>query len=286
MTMITYAMLNGKLSRAEALSLHVSDLSILRGYGIFDFFLFLKGQPLFLDDYLDRFYRSASLLHLESPFSRADFAEQILQLIEANGCQEGGIRLLLTGGYSVDGYTPAEPNVLVLQYPLPAQAWDTSATLKLMTHQHLRELPEIKTTNYITGISLLPQLKKHGADDLLYLDGEWVRESVRSNFFLVLEGERVVTPALKILAGVTRKQVLHLARQRYTVEEREVHVSEIAGAREAFFTSSTKGIFPVVQIDGRPVGDGNPGPVSKQLQKDFMAHLETYLQAKMAVATS
>lgn len=280
--MITYSMVNGQLARIEAAALHVSDLSVLRGYGIFDFFLFLKGQPLFLEDYLDRFYRSALLLHLEIPFSREDFATQIFRLIEANGHQQGGIRLLLTGGYSPDGYTPSEPNVLILQYPLPQQAWDTNITLKLMTYPHLRELPEIKTTNYITGISLLPELKKRGADDLLYLDGDWIRESVRSNFFLVLEGERVVTPAQKILLGVTRKQILHLARQRYTVEEREVHISEIGQAKEAFFTSSTKGLFPVIEIDGQPVGDGQPGPVSKQLQQDFIGHLEAYLQEKEA----
>lgn len=283
--MITYSMVNGHLARTDEAALHVSDLSILRGYGIFDFFLFLKSQPLFLEDYLDRFYRSALLLHMEIPFSREDFASQIFQLIEANGQEEGGIRLLLTGGYSPDGYTPASPNVLILQYPLPANAWDTNATLKLMTYPHLRELPEIKTTNYITGISLLPELKKRGADDLLYLDGEWVRESVRSNFFLVLEGERVVTPAKKILLGVTRKQILHLARQRYTVEEREVHVSEIGQAREAFFTSSTKGLFPVTEIDGHPIGNGQPGPVSGQLQQDFMAHLQAYLHKKLEVSS-
>ena len=280
--MITYSMVNGHLTRTDEAALHVSDLSILRGYGIFDFFLFLKGQPIFLEDYLDRFYRSAHLLHLEIPYSRADFAAQIFSLIEANGHQAGGIRLLLTGGFSPDGYTPSSPNVLILQYPLPQQAWDPNITLKLMTYPHLRELPEIKTTNYITGISLLPELKKRGADDLLYLDGGWIRESVRSNFFLVLEGERVVTPANKILLGVTRKHILHLARQRYTVEEREVHVSEIGQAKEAFFTSSTKGLFPVTAIDGQPVGDGHPGPVSKQLQQDFMAHLEAYLQEKTA----
>lgn len=280
--MITYSMVNGHLTRTDEAALHVSDLSILRGYGIFDFFLFLKGQPIFLEDYLDRFYRSAQLLHLEMPYSRADFATQIFHLIEANGQQAGGIRLLLTGGFSPDGYTPSSPNVLILQYPLPQQAWDPNITLKLMTYSHLRELPEIKTTNYITGISLLPELKKRGADDLLYLDGDWIRESVRSNFFLVLEGERVVTPANKILLGVTRKHILQLARQRYTVEEREVHVSEIGQAKEAFFTSSTKGLFPVTEIDGQPVGNGQPGPVSKQLQQDFMAHLEAYLQEKIA----
>lgn len=281
--MINYSIINGHLTRADEASLRVTDLSILRGYGIFDFFLFRDGQPLFLEDYLDRFYRSAELLHMQIPYSRKDFAGQIFQLIEANGQANGGIRLLLTGGYSPDGYTPAAPNVLILQYPLPANAWDTHTTLRLMTHAHMRELPEVKTINYITGISLLPELKKRGADDLLYLDGEWIRESVRSNFFLVLDNERVVTPANKILLGVTRKQVLYLARKRYTVEEREVHVSEIRQAREAFFTSSTKGVFPVLQIDDHVIGDGQTGPVSRQLQQDFLRHMEAYVQEKQAL---
>lgn len=277
--MINYSNINGHLVTAGEASLKVSDLSIIRGFAIFDFFLFRKGHPLFLDDYLDRFYRSAQLLHMEIPFSKTGFARQILQLIEQNGQQDGGIRLLLTGGYSSDGYTPTDPNVLILQYPLPAKTWQPSHGIKLMTHNFLREIPEVKTTNYVTGISLIPELKRRGFDDLLFVEnGEWIRESVRSNFFLVLDDQRVVTSGDKVLLGVTRKQVLHLAGKRYQVEERNVHISEIKQAKEAFFTSTIKGVLPVVQIDDQVIGDGKPGPVAAQLYQDFIAHVEAYLE--------
>lgn len=277
--MINYSNINGHLVPAGEASLKVSDLSVIRGFAIFDFFLFRQGHPLFLDDYLDRFYRSAELLHMAVPFSKAGFARQILQLIEHNGQEEGGIRLLLTGGYSPDGYTPAEPNVLILQSPLPAKTWQNSQGIKLMTHTFLREIPEVKTTNYVTGISLLPELQRRGFDDLLFVEnGEWIRESARSNFFLVLDGQRVVTPGTKVLLGVTRKQILHLAGKRYQVEERDVHISEVAEAREAFFTSTIKGVLPVVQVDDQVIGDGKSGPVAAQLYRDFIAHVEAYLE--------
>lgn len=278
MTMITYSTINGQLVRADEAALKVTDLSILRGFAIFDFFLFRQKQPLFLDDYLDRFYRSAALIHMEIPYTRAAFAAQIFQLIEANQQEDGGIRLLLTGGYSPDGYTPTDPNILILQYPLPANAYRTDFSIKLMTYHFLRELPEVKTTNYATGIRLLTEMKQRGADDVLYIDGEWIRESARSNFFLVLDDGRVVTAGNKVLLGVTRKQILHLARQRYKVEEREVHISEIKQAKEAFFTSSIKGVLPVSQIDDQVIGDGKIGPVASQLQQDFMQLVQAYVQ--------
>lgn len=275
--MITFSTINGQLVRANEATLHVSDLSILRGFAIFDYFLFKERQPLFMDDYLDRFYRSAHLIHMQIPYSREEFAGQIMALIQANDLEEGGIRLLLTGGYSPDGYTPTQPNILILQYPLPANAHRTDSMIKLMTYPFLRELPEVKTTNYATGIRLIPEMKQRGVDDLLYIDGEWIRESARSNFFLVLDDQRVVTARDKVLLGVTRKQILHLAGKRYQVEERDVHVSEIKQAKEAFFTSSIKGVLPVSHIDDLRIGDGSIGPVAATLQQDFLQHIRQYL---------
>lgn len=278
MTMITFSIINNHLVKADEAALNVSDLSILRGFAIFDYFLFRQRQPLFLEDYLDRFYRSAKLIHMEIPYSKEEFAAQIFQLIAANGEEEGGIRLLLTGGYSPDSYTPTDPNILILQHPLPANAYRTNTSIRLMTYPYLRDLPEVKTTNYATGIRLIPEMKRRGADDLLYLDGDWVRESARSNFFLVFDDNRVVTARDKVLLGVTRKQILHLAGLRYPVEEREVHISEIRHAREAFFTSSIKGVLPVTQIDDQIIGDGKIGPVASQLQQDFLQHVQNYIE--------
>jgi branched-chain amino acid aminotransferase len=280
--MITHYNINGKPTPVEQAVLHVSDLSILRGFGIFDYFLAREGHPLFLEDYLNRFYRSAEITGLEIPFSKTELTKHIYNLLEINQKKDAGIRLVLTGGYSPDGYTPADPNLLILMYDLPANAWEFSQTgLKIITHRFQRELPEVKTINYATGIRMLGAIKAAGAQDLLYVDGDWVRESARSNFFIVTpEGKIATTPDL-ILSGVTRKQVLEIARKNnFTVEERPVHIAEIETAAEAFFTSSTKGVMPITWVDGQPVGDGKPGPVSVRLQTLFLEHVRQYLNGK------
>jgi len=124
---------------------------------------------------------------------------------------------------------------------------------------------------------MLPRIRAAGAQDLVYHDGGWIRESARSNFYLVDNHGAIVTPHEQILEGVTRKHVLELARQAgIRVEERDVHIDEINLATEAFFTSSTKGVMPVTHIDNREISDG-PGPVSRQLQALFLKKVEAYL---------
>ena len=98
--MLNYCILNGHLTKSEEANLNLNDLAIIRGYGVFDFFLFKQKTPLFIEDYLNRFHNSAQLLGLLIPFSRGQMKEKIQKLIEANGEKEGGIRLLLTGGYA------------------------------------------------------------------------------------------------------------------------------------------------------------------------------------------
>jgi branched-subunit amino acid aminotransferase/4-amino-4-deoxychorismate lyase len=280
--MIQYYNINGQQVPAASASLHVSDLSILRGYGIFDYFLAREGHPLFLQDYLNRFYRSAQELYLEIPFSQEEMKRHIYALLEANGVKEAGIRLVLTGGYSPDGYTPAaSPNLLILMYELPGSAWEFSTQgIKIITHPFQRELPEVKTINYSTGIRMLKTVKERGATDLVYIDqGQWIRESARSNFFLVLPDDTIVTADEKILWGITRRQVIDAARAAgYTVEERPIHVSELDQAQEAFFTSTIKGVMSIGQIDERVYGDGSIGRVTKVLQGLFLEKVKGYLR--------
>ena len=279
-TMIKYYNINGQQVPVENATLHVSDLSILRGYGIFDYFLAREGHPLFLDDYLNRFYRSAAELYLEIPFDKAELKRQIYALLQANEVQEAGIRLVLTGGYSPDGYTPVHPNLLIMMYDLPASAWEFSAQgIKIITHPFQRELPEVKTINYSTGIRMLKTIKERGATDLIYVDqGEWIRESARSNFFLVKPDKTIVTADEKILWGITRRQVIDAAREAgYTVEERPIHISELEQASEAFFTSTIKGVMAIGQIDDRVYGDGTIGKVTQELQELFVGKVKAYL---------
>lgn len=270
--MLPYVHLNGKLQPYEEARLQLGDLGLLRGYGIFDYFLFRNRKAYFLEDYLDRFYRSAAQLELPVPYSREVLPVLVKELIRANAIGNGGIRLLLTGGYSPDGYTPAQPNFAMMQYPYPEYSPDWyEKGVKLMTYRHQRELPGIKSTNYLTGIFIRKRLQQANAPFVLYHDGEFVRESDRSNFLIVDAEGTLVAPAEKVLAGVTRKYVLQLARQmNVKVREDNIRLTELATAREAMLTSTTKGIMPVTTIDRQTIGTGRPGPLSPRLQSAFI----------------
>lgn len=275
--MIRYYNLNGKLTEVAQAKLQVSDLAILRGFGIFDYFLVKKHQPLFLTDYLDRFYTSAEKLGLSVPVDRPEMTRHIRELIAANGLENAGIRLVLTGGYAADSYTPEAPNLIIMEHPFKEPpAWQYDQGVRLMAHDYQRELPEIKSINYLTGIRLQAALKAQQADYLLYHDQGIIRESDRSNFFGVTENGILVTPDEKILRGITRKQILHLAKEVMPIEEREMRMEELPTLREAFLTSSTKGVMPVVQVDDQPVGDGKPGDVTYKLGELFMEWVGEY----------
>lgn len=285
--MLPYYCINGQLVAAAEARLHVSDLSILRGYGVFDYFAVRQGHPMFFADYAARFMRSARLLELDLPHTAAELEALVYELIAANGQPDGGIRLLLTGGYSMDGYTPAQPNFLLMQYPAPQYPTaHFTEGISLLTHCFQRELPAVKSINYLTGIRMQPALRARGAQDVLYYDAQgYVRESDRSNFFMISAEGVLTTPGEKILEGVTRLQLLRLAASLgMRVDVREIHLDELATAQEAFLTSSTKGVMPVTQIDGKPVSNGRVGAGSQQLGAWFTTHAAAYL-AELAPTT-
>ncbi|MEK7255150.1 MAG: aminotransferase class IV, partial [Bacteroidota bacterium] len=264
--MIKYYSINGKLVPAEQATLHASDLAILRGYGMFDFFLVKKGQPLFLDDYLDRFEKSSRILHLHVPFSRQELTRQIMEVVRANGLTEGGMRLVLTGGYASDGYSPSTPNLIIMEHPAPVYPVERyEKGVKLMLHEYHRTFPSAKTINYIVGIYLLPQMREAGAEDILFHSGGNIYETTRANFFIVLPDDTIVTAGDGILEGITRMKTLEVAKRHYHVEERDLALEELKTAREAFITASTKGVMPVVQVDDQVIGNGKPGEVTRHI---------------------
>lgn len=274
--MIKYCSINGQLFEYEKASLHVSDLAILRGYGVFDFFRVVAGQPVCLEDYLQRFFRSAALMGLHSPLDKYELESTIFQILHANKCAECGIRLVLTGGLAEDGYTPTNPNLLVLAHPfVPAPSQQYEQGVSLMTYPHQRECPEAKTINYLTGIRLQPTLQAKGFDYLLYHDGDAVRESDRANFFMISQENKLVTPNHKILLGITRKRILEVAVNQMEVEEREISLPELLVCKEAFLSGSNKSILPVRKINDHLIGNGCPGVITRQL----MAGLEQAIPA-------
>lgn len=268
---------NGSLVSTSEARVFVNDLALLRGYGVFDFFRVVEGEPLFVADYLRRFANSARLLGLELPVSLADLEGQVRRVIEANALENAGMHLLLTGGYSSDGLTPGLPNLVVQPRavkPLAPEVFTEGAAL--IAHAYARDLPEAKTIHYVTAIRLLPEQRAAGAVDVLYHQGGLVSETARSNVFIVENG-RLRTPGRGVLPGVTRKQVLELAQDLCEVREDDVALAELLEADEVFITSSLKGVMPVVRLGGDAVGGGRPGPITRALMVAFERRVREYL---------
>lgn len=275
---------NEQLVPAKEASLKVNDLAILRGFGIFDFFLVWDHVPLFIEDYLDRFYRSAELIHLEVPATRAALKARIHELIRMHGQSHAGIRLVMTGGYASDSYTPVQANLLVMHHdykPFPESAYTDG--IKLMTFEYQRDLPEVKTTNYAMGIRLIPQLKAAGATEPLYHSNGTIKEAVRSNFFIVQEDNTIVTADEEILFGITRKHLLAAAAPEFKIEKRLIKLEELWTAKEAFLTGSNKGVIPITRIDDHVYGDGKPGQATLRIKDLFDTYRGNYVKQHRSI---
>ena len=257
------------LENEEAL-LHVSDISMQRGYAVFDFFRTVNSVPLFMTDHLDRFFNSAAALHLPMRKSREELSAIVQELIKKSALPETGIRLLLTGGYSSDSYHPAEPNLLITCNPVKtATPADFEKGYAVITYEHLRELPHVKSINYLVAVWLQPLLKEKQADDVLYFKKGLISEFPRANVFIVTAGNKLVTPANNMLLGITRKKILLLAAELMPVEERDIAVDELLSASEIFLTSTTKKIIPVVKVNSKIIGDGKAGKITTMLYQQF-----------------
>lgn len=273
-----YSFVNDEFVPADHASLLITDLSIQRGYGIFDFFKTLGGRPIFPDDHLDRFFRSADQLRLPVGRTRDELKSILAELQRRNAIPDSGIRMTLTGGYSPDGYMLSQPNLIITQRALDVTiTQECRETIRLITYPHQRQMPETKTIDYLMAIWLQPLIKDRDANDVLYHHNGFVSECPRSNFFIVTADDVLATPGKNVLKGITRMKVLDIARPLITVEgrpirpeERDVRLEELLTAKEAFITSTTRLIIPVTHIDNIPVGKGTPhegviGPVAQSL---------------------
>lgn len=242
---------NNQIVPLQEAGVPVTDLLVQRGYGIFDYLRVAKDKPLFIDDHLDRFFNSAEMMRLNIPQTREDIKNIVTQLIQKNNMPYSGIRMIIAGGDAPDGYTIEHPHLIIIQAPLaaPTLTLPTSG-IKLVTYNYQRQIPEVKTTDYLMAVWLQPWMKEQGGDDILYHHNGLVRECPRSNFFMVTKENVLVTAANEMLNGITRKNIIAVCKAKgIPLEVRDLDISEIKTANEAFITSSTKRIIPVHQVD-------------------------------------
>ena len=275
--------INGEILPQEKALIPVYDLGLLRGLGIFDFFRVLDGIPVFAEDHIERLENSMRMLDFNTGISTAQWHDLFHQLIDANKVDRAGFRVVVTGGFSDDGYSiPEKKNVYMMLHGLPASdPVQYERGVKLVTTNYQRDTPTAKTTVYIESMKAQPHLKKAGAFEVLYHAKGIISECSRCNIFFITPEGVIVTPGTGMLRGITRKQVLAIAAEHnMPLEEREIHIEEIPWMAGAFLTATTKGVLPVVNIDDQPIGDGMVHPLAKQLQELYVRRVDHYLAAR------
>ena len=254
----------------------INDVAVLRGYSAFEALRTYNRRPFHLDKHLTRLYHSAALIELEIPWPRESLWAIIREVIELNIYKHAAIRILVTGGESEDSILPTgKPTLAVLITALGERDLERFAQgYKLITTRLQRTEPDAKTTNYLVAIRALKEAARRNASDTLYVDEQGhVLEATRSNFF-IFRGDTLVTPEAGVLKGITRNVVLDLAMERFPIEERPILLDELALAEEAFITSSSREIMPVVQINDLKIGKGLPGSRTYELEQRFIEMIE------------
>lgn len=264
-----FVYLNGEIVPAEKAAISPFDIGLLRGYAVFDLLQTVRDVPFMVAEHLERFRASAAQLGLEVPATDGEIASAIDKLLALNGHTEATVRMVLTGGISPDGmhYEPSTPTFFMLtheMFDVPASFYESGATL--LTHEHRREMPEAKTTNYLTWLKHHPRIDEAGALDVLYHSGGVISEAATASFYVVRDS-KILAPEKGVLWGTIGSLVLELAEGHFEVVYGEVSLEEALGADEAFLTSSVRGVVPIVRLDEREIGDGTPGPVTRELMR-------------------
>ncbi|QRR02992.1 aminotransferase class IV [Dyadobacter sandarakinus] len=267
---------NGEIFPVDTALFKTNDLGLLRGYGLFDFFRTYNGVPFRWDDYWARFENSARLLKLSLPLTKEATSRILADLHALSGEQEVTFRFVLTGGYAPDSVHVVQPNFLIRTEPLPR---DNPAGklkgIKVLPYEYVRDLPEIKSTNYVHMILMADEMERQQASDLLFYKNGEVSELTRSNVFII-SGNQLITADRNVLHGITRRVVMELAAPHMQVVERTLTLQELLDADEVFTTSSTKWVMPIVQVGDRQIGDGTAGKQTLFLQGLFEKYVESW----------
>ena len=273
--MIIY--LDGKFVPEEEAKVSVFAHGLLYGDGVFEGIRAYNGRVFRLTEHLVRLYNSAKAILLEIPMSLEEMEEAVLETLRRNKLKDAYIRLVVTRGKGDLGLDPkkcCKPTVFIITDAIslyPEEMYKNG--LKIVTVPTRRNAPEavnpnIKSLNYLNNILAKIEAANAGAQEAIMLNNEgYVAECTGDNIFIIKDG-KIYTPstALGGLPGITRSAVIELARKMgYTVEETFFTRYDIYTADEAFLTGTAAEAIPVVELDGRAIGNGKPGPITQEL---------------------
>ncbi len=277
--------IDGEFVQEDDAQLSVKDITVLRGYGVFDFLITYNRRPFYLKEHVARLENSASEIGLELQHSNAQMCEIVEETIKRNDHHtESNIRIVYTGGISPDGVTPQGNGILMVmvtpKFELPDWWYTDGAAVATVDME--RFIPTSKSTNYLNAVFAQQQAKKKGGIEAIYVDRKnRVLEGTTTNIFGV-KGSTIVTPPDGILPGITRSVVLELAKGRHDVELRHIDREELKEFNEIFISASNKEIVPVIKVDDMVVADGKPGMQTRKIMSLFREYTEAYGQGAIS----
>jgi branched-chain amino acid aminotransferase len=273
--------INGKFFDKADAKISVFDHGLLYGDGIFEGLRIYDGRVFRLRQHLERLYDSAKAIKLEMPLTFEQMMDAMRNAVEVNQKKDGYIRLVVTRGAGSLGLDPrkaSNPQVIIIVDDIklyPQEMYDNGLTIVTAStiRNHPNSLnPRIKSLNYLSSILAQIECIEAGCIEALMLNhkGE-VAEGSADNIFIVKRGVvKTPPPEAGILEGITREAVMELATKAgITVLQTALTRFDVYGADECFLTGTAAELIPVVKVDGRAIGTGKPGPITKRLHERF-----------------
>jgi branched-chain amino acid aminotransferase len=275
--------IDGKYYDEQSAKISVFDHGLLYGDGIFEGIRAYHGRVFKLKEHIDRLFYSAKSILLSIPLSHEEMMRAVVSTCRENQIRDGYIRLIVTRGVGGLGLNPnrcKHPSVIVIADKIqlyPVEMYERGLdiiTVPTVRNLHSALNPAIKSLNYLNNILAKIEANQGGCEEAIMLNSEgYVSECTGDNIFILKAGQ-MFTPPLSAgaLYGITRGVVIELAQQQgIAVSEPNLTRYDMFNADECFLTGTGAELIPVVKIDGRVIGNGKPGPVTKSLVEKYKA---------------
>jgi branched-chain amino acid aminotransferase len=273
--------MDGVFVQKSDAKISVFDHGLLYGDGVFEGIRVYAGCVFKLDEHLERLEYSARALLLKMPWTRAEIAEAVCETCRRNSIRDGYIRLMVTRGVGSLGLSPRscpKPSLIIIADKIqlyPVEYYEKG--LKIITVPTRRSGPAmlppmIKSLNYVNNILAKIEAQHSGYEEAIMLDDAgYVAECTGDNLFLVHKGVLITPPpATGALRGITRETALQIARDEgIPVQESNLTRYDVWVSDECFLTGTAAEMIPVVEVDGRPIGDGKPGSITQRILEQF-----------------
>ena len=272
--------LNGKFVPEEQATVSVFDHGFLYGDGVFEGIRAYDGRVFRLEDHVRRLFDSAQAIMLNIPLTEEEMCQAILETLRKNNLRNAYIRPIVSRGYGDLGLDPnkcPKPSVIIIAVEWGAMYGDlyevglTAVSVSVRRNSPDSLPPNIKSLNYLNNILAKIEANIKGGNEAIILDSRGlVSEGSGDNIFVIKDGQISSPHTINNLKGITRAAVMDLAEIRGNpIQEKELGLFDLYTADEVFVTGTAAEVAPVTKVDGRVIGTGKPGPITKELMAAF-----------------